>query len=141
MQGEVWRVVPSVPQLMVSSEGRVMVAPYQAPMPKGGVRFYGGEPHFGIWNKADSRFIIVYKGHTYKIASLVCEAFNGDRPSEAAVCMHIDENSANNRPSNLQWGTQKENLNCPAFLEYCKARTGDDNPWIKGRIAAEKIAP
>jgi len=139
MQGEIWRIVPSLPQLMVSSDGRVMVTPYQAPMPRGGSRFYGGEPHFGVWHKADGRFIIVYKGHTYKVAHLVCEAFNGERPADDAVCMHLDENAANNRPSNLEWGTQKQNLNAPAFIEYCKARTGDQSPWIKGRIAAESM--
>jgi hypothetical protein len=89
-----------------------------------------------VWNKADGRFIIVYKGKTYKVARLICEAFNGDRPSQKSVCMHKDENAANNRPDNLEWGTQKENLNAPAFLEYCKARTGEDSPWVKGRVAA-----
>ncbi len=138
MHGEVWRNVPSMPEIMVSSEGRLMVSPYEARMPNGGTRFYGGEPHFGVWNKADGRFQFFYKGKTYKVAPLVCEAFNGVKPSDDAVCMHIDENAANNRPSNLAWGTQKENLNARAFVEYCKARTGDDSPWIKGRIAASK---
>ena len=120
MIGEVWKVVPSAPQFLVSSEGRIMVAPYEAPMPHGGLRQYGGEPHFGVWNKQDERFIIIHKGKTYKVHRLVCEAFNGAAPEDANVCMHIDENSANNRPSNLLWGTQKENLNAPAFVEYRK---------------------
>lgn len=140
MMGEVWKVVPSAPWFLASSEGRIMVAPYTAPMPKGGERQYGGEPHFGVWNKTDGRFIIVHKGKTYKVHHLICEAFNGSRPNANSVCMHVDENAANNRPDNLVWGTQKENLNCPAFLEYCKARTGDDNPWVKGRVAASMKA-
>lgn len=134
--GEVWKVVPSAPWFLASSEGRIMVAPYTAPMPSGGSRQYGGEPHFGVWNKADGRFITVHKGKTYKVHRLICEAFNGAAPADATVCMHADENAANNRPSNLVWGTQKENLNAPAFKAYCAERTGDDNPWIKGRIAA-----
>ena len=136
MVGEVWRIVPSVPQLMASSEGRVMVLPHQVGMPRGGLRSCGGEPRFGVWSKTDARFIIVYEGHTYKVAQLVCEAFNGARPTADAVCMHLDENAANNRPNNLQWGTQKENLNAPGFIEYCKGRTGENSPTIKGRIAA-----
>lgn len=36
--GEVWREVPSIPQLLVSSEGRVMVKPYRSDMPNGGAR-------------------------------------------------------------------------------------------------------
>lgn len=133
MIGEVWKVVPSAPQFLVSSEGRIMVAPYLANTPNGGERQYGGEPYFGVWNKQDARFIIVNKGRTYKVASLICEAFNGTKPSPKSVCMHLDENAANNRPSNLAWGTQKENLNAPGFIAYCKARTGDNSPHIKGK--------
>lgn len=122
MQGEIWRTVPSKPEFLVSSEGRFMVAPYRGEMPNGGERPYGGEPRFGVWNKQDGRFITVYKGKTYKVHRLVCEAFHGPPPNDASVCMHIDENAANNRPDNLKWGTQKENLNAEGFREY--HRTG-----------------
>lgn len=118
MAGEVWKIVPSVSGLMASSEGRVMVTPYLAPMPNGGERHYGGQPHFGVWSKQDGRFITVYKGKTYKIARLVCEAFHGPAPDDLPVCMHLDENSANNRPDNLAWGTPKENLNAEAVKAY-----------------------
>ena len=131
MIGEIWRAVPSQPRLLVSSEGRVMTAPYFGTMPHGGQRPYGGQPYFGVWNKQDGRFIIVYKGKTYKIARLVCEAFNGQQPCDKPVCMHLDENAANNRTSNLKWGTQKENLNAPGFIEYCKSRTGENSPTAK----------
>ena len=116
--GETWRVVPTKPQFLVSSEGRFMVAPYLGSMPHGGFRPYGGQPHFGVWNKQDARFIIVYKGHSHKIHQLVCEAFHGCKPFEKAVVMHLDENAANNQPSNLKWGTQKENLNAEGFKVY-----------------------
>ena len=95
-----------------------MVSPYWSDMPSGGKRSYGGEPTFGIWNKQDGRFIVVYKGKTYKVHQLVCEAFNGAKPFKKAVVMHLDENAANNRPANLQWGTQKENLNADGFIDY-----------------------
>ena len=119
--------------MMASNEGRVMVIPYEAPMPYGGVRQYGGQPTWGVWNKQDARFITIQKGHTYKVAQLICEAFNGPKPFLKAVVMHVDENAANNRASNLRWGTQKENLNAPGFIEYCKARTGDNSPASKSR--------
>lgn len=128
MSGEIWKVVPSAPWFLVSSEGRFMVAPYEYEMPKGGLRQYGGEPRFGVWNKQDARFITVHKGKTYKVAHLVCEAFNGPRPGEQSVCMHLDENSANNRPNNLAWGTQKENLNAPRFREYAQMKRGQSHP-------------
>lgn len=141
MIGEVWRIVPTAPQFMASSEGRIMVIPYLAETPSGGVRQYGGQPHFGTWNKQDGRFITVLKGKTYKVARLVCDAFHGKAPLDKPVCMHLDENAANNRADNLAWGTQKENLNAPAFKEYCKARTGKDNPWVKGRLAMSEVLP
>lgn len=67
---------------------------------------------------------------------MVCEAFHGKAPFAHAVVMHIDDNPANNRPENLKWGTQKENLNAPAFIDYCKSRTGENSPVIKGRKVA-----
>jgi hypothetical protein len=133
MDGEIWRDVPSVPGILASSEGRIMYAPHREPMPYGGERSYGGQPTFGVWNKTDARFIAVIRGTTYKISRLVAEAFLGPPAFDGAVVMHIDENAANNRPSNLRWGTQKENLNAEGFLEYCRGRTGENSPTVKGR--------
>lgn len=127
-------MVPSHPQFLVSSEGRYMVSPYWSDMPNGGKRSYGGEPYFGVWSKEDERFIIVYKKKTYKLHRLICEAFNGLPPDEKSVCIHIDENPANNRASNLKWGTQKENLNGANFIAYCRERVGEHSPRIKGRL-------
>jgi hypothetical protein len=75
------------------------------------------------------------RGKTYKVARLVCEAFNGPSSEEKNVCMHLDENSGNNSLDNLAWGTQKENLNAPGFIAYCHTRTGEDSPVLKGRKA------
>lgn len=133
MYGEIWRDVPSVPGILVSSEGRMMYAPHRKPMPHGGMRSYGGEPTFGVWSKSDRRFIFVMNGKSYKIARLIAEAFHGPPPFDDAVAMHMDENSANNRASNIQWGTQKENLNAEGFLEYCRSRTGENSPTVKAR--------
>jgi len=127
---EEWRVVPSNPAILVSSLGRYMVVPYVAPLPNGGVRQYGGAPSFG--QDGDGRMIFRYKGKTYKVHRLVCEAFSG-APDPGQVCMHLDEDYRNNRPENLKWGSQKENLNAPGFIRYCKSRTGDESPMRKGR--------
>jgi hypothetical protein len=132
MAGEIWRIVPSLPELLVSNEGRMMHVPKQGAMPHGGHRHYGGQPTFGVWNKVDSRFVTTINGKNYKIHRLVAEAFLGPPPFQKAVVMHIDENSANNRSDNLKWATQKENLNGEAFKEYCCARTGENSPYAKG---------
>lgn len=133
---ELWRPIPSLPGWIVSTLGRVMRVPHLATMPNGSLRPYGGTPRYGSWCKDQRRYIIVHERRTYKVARLVCEAFHGAAPDDKPVCMHLDENSRNNRPDNLAWGTQKENLNAPGFLHYCRGRTGEDNLFVKGRLAA-----
>ncbi len=135
---ELWRLVPSVPGVLASSRGRVMVAPYVGPLPNGGTRQYGGTARPGSWDGA--RRIFVWKSKTHKVARLVCEAFNGPPPFDGAVCMHLDENAQNNSPTNLQWGTQKENLNAPGFIAYCHGRTGENSPTARGRLRADAKA-
>lgn len=89
----------------------------------------------GQWD--GKRYLYARRGNkTLKVARLVCEAFHGSPPDGSSVCMHMDENSRNNRPENLAWGTQKENLNAPGFIEYCKGRTGDSSATAKGRMKA-----
>jgi hypothetical protein len=128
---EVWKLIPSQPDLEASSLGRVRVMPHKAVTGLGLTRTYGGVPTCGQWD--GKRFIYARKHHnTLRVARLVCEAFHGPAP-EGLNCLHIDESSANNSPDNLKWGTQKENLNCPKFLAYCKSRTGEKNPYTKGR--------
>lgn len=130
--GEIWRSVPSLPDVLASSEGRLMVAPRWQPVNRGeGVRPYGGSPTLGQWD--GNRFVYQFRGRTYKVARLICEAFNGPPTKDKNVCMHIDENSRNNKPANLAWGTQKENLNAPGFIDYCKGRLGENSPVVKGR--------
>jgi hypothetical protein len=110
-----------------------MIAPYCAPLPQGGSRQYGGEPTRGQWD--GERYIYTLKDKSYKVARLVCEAFNGPVPFERAVAMHKDENSRNNHHRNLAWGTQKENLNAPGFIVYCQSRTGANSPIHKARAS------
>lgn len=131
---EIWRLIPSVPGLLASSRGRIMVAPKFGKGKSGKPRQYGGFARPGQWD--GSRMIYTWKGRTFKVARLVCEAFNGPPTEEKNVCMHLDEDSRNNRPSNLRWGTQKENLNAPGFLEYCRGRTGENSPTAKARAKA-----
>lgn len=117
---ETWKLIPSLPAYLASSEGRVMVVPTIKPMPHGGVRHYGGEPTHGVLS--EGRYGFCYNGKNYRVHRLVCEAFNGPAPGPDQVVMHLDENALNNRPENLQWGTQSENLRAPGFLAFCRRR-------------------
>lgn len=142
MSEEVWRIVPSQPELRASSWGRVFRQPFQRPMPKGAKRWYRMQPTPGYraasTGLAGFRMIIRINGlgKTFKVARLVCEAFHGAPPFELAVVMHLDDDPANNRPENLRWATQKENLNAPQFIDYCKSRTGDNSTREKSKRAS-----
>ena len=80
MSGEIWRDVPSVPGILVSSEVRIVYAPHREPMPNGGTRSYGGQPTFGVWAKDEGRFVTRFR--RYKVHRLVAKAFFGPRHSK-----------------------------------------------------------
>lgn len=46
------------------------------------------------------------------VHDLVCTAFNGPRPGEPGIIVvgHMDNNRMNNKPVNLKWITQSENI-------------------------------
>jgi hypothetical protein len=122
---EVWKPVPSLPGVLASSEGRILLPPRHAPLPNGGVRLYLPKPTAGVVMRASKDAKHEYLGYwnhyfgNIKIHQAICEAFHGPKPFPAAVVIHRDENGLNNSPGNLKWGTQKENLNAPGFLSYC----------------------
>lgn len=122
---EVWKPVPSVQYLEASSWGRVRSRPYHQAMPNGGIRQRQLLPTYGIENQTSdnySKLHIVFRRKTYTVSRLVCEAFNGPPPDTASKALHEDDDPSNNTPGNLNWGTQRQNLNTPRFLDYCRAR-------------------
>lgn len=134
---EVWKPVPSLPGVMASSEGRLLFPPRHAPLPNGGFRIYTPEPTFGAVTKANKNAKHSYRGlyrkdfGNVKVHRAICEAFHGPAPFPGAVVIHLDEDAHNNLPSNLKWGTQKENLNMPGFKAYCRSRVGENSPHRK----------
>ena len=151
---EVWKPVPSEPGVLASSEGRILLPPRCAPVPHGGYRHYLPEPRFGQVSKAhkdakhEFRLIMVRDGakpsksRPRKVHQLVCEAFHGPKPFLDAVVIHLDEDAHNNRPENLKWGTQKENLNMPKFKAWCGSEErkktlarGDDHHMRRQKAA------
>lgn len=139
MDDEVWKPVPSRPGVKASSWGRIWLPSSEGTMPNGGVRRYETCPTFGTVTRASKTARHTYRGvmsskfGNLKVHRLVCEAFHGAPPPGRSVVLHLDEDGHNNRPENLRWGTQEENLNMPGFIDYCRSRTGENSPSVKGR--------
>ena len=136
---EEWRTVPSYPEMEASSFGRVRRKPFHKAMPNGGTKTYSPKPSYGYKAKstglAGFRMILRVESlkRTFKIARLVCEAFHGPAPEGKNLVLHGDDDPANNKPSNLKWGTSEENLNAQQFINYCRSRVGNRNPYLRGR--------
>lgn len=133
---EVWKQVPSLPEYEASSLGRVRRIPYTAEMPHGGLRTYGGKAWFGMWQQMSpqyGRFKIAFKGKNYKVSRMVCEAFHGPAPEGKRYVLHDDEDSRNNTPENVKWGTQKENLNAPGWIAYRRSCVGERSNRAKSK--------
>lgn len=139
MNQEIWKPVPSIEGMMASSLGRVILPVREFEMPNGGKRKTNPKPTYGNKCKASKtarhQYMGIYNRYlgNMKVHRLVCEAFHGKPPFDKAVVIHLDEDGTNNRADNLKWGTQKENLNMPKYIEYCKSRTGENSPRVKGR--------
>lgn len=128
--------IPSIHGALANDLGQVKLPESRSKMPNGGERVYKTKWIFGVRRRASKTarheyFGVMYRGKNYKIHRLVCEAFHGQPTNDRPVVIHIDEDATNNRPENLKWGTQKENLNMPSFIEYCRSRTGENSPTKK----------
>ena len=135
--------IKSICNALANDLGQVKWPESTALMPYGGVRVYKTKWIFGTKTKAskNARYLYMgtlYRGKNYKVHRLICEAFHGPAPEGHNVVIHLDEDSTNNRPENIKWGTQKENLNSPGFIEYCKSRTGENSPRTKGKRGKSK---
>ena len=127
---------PSIPGAKVNSLGQIKLPECEAEMPNGGVRKYATTWVSGTKRKASKaarheHLGIQYRGKNYKMHRLVCEAFRGPSPEGKPIVIHLNENALDNRPENLKWGTQKENLTMPEFLAYCRSRVGENSPRRK----------
>lgn len=135
---EIWKIIPSLPGVLASNKGNILLPACSARMPHGGIRNYKTKPTPGSILKASKtakhKYRSVFWGKidkNLKVHRLVCEAFHGPPPSPKSVVIHLDENALNNEAQNLKWGTQKENLNAPGFIAYCKNRLGENSPMSK----------
>lgn len=150
---EEWREVPGYPGVWASSWGRVHRRSREG-LNRAGQR---SRPTYGALvarNKKSgatyTNFAVIWVGlGRLSVSRLVCAAFHGAPPDAArSYCLHADDDPANNRPGNLSWGTQEENLAAPGYRARQreawvrrKARTPDYiNAKDRARIAhAESV--
>ena len=127
---EEWREVPDYPGVWASSLGRVHRRS------RNGLKSAGQRSQltFGaqvVRNAKSKRvytsFAVVWVGlGRLPVSRVVCSAFHGPQPSpEASYVLHLDDDPLNNRPENLSWGTQSENLAAPGY----RARQREE--WVR----------
>ncbi len=122
--------VPSLPGVLARSDGYVKMPDDLKP-----TKFRPGSVTSSSKNAKHKYYSLRHRRlGQLKVLQLVCEAFNGPRPSEFHGVSHKNENALDNRACNLGWSTQKENLNMPNFINYCKSRLRVDSPVVKGRL-------
>lgn len=139
------RPIPSFPGAFAREDGMVKMPETIGKTRGNGQRLYKTKWVNGTITKASKNarheyYGLVYKCKNYKVHRLVCEAFHGPAPEGKNIVLHLNEQATDNRPCNLRWGTQKENLNSPGFIEYCKSRVGESSPTIKGMAKKKAVS-
>lgn len=102
VDGETERVIPSAPRYTATSHGRIVS--YRRRQP---VLLTPAPSSTGYWSVSISDG---GRTKTFGVHILVCEAFNGVKPEWATCVRHLDDDKSNNRPGNLAYGTQADNI-------------------------------
>lgn len=106
--GEEWRPVVFTPGYEVSDQGRVSswLPARNFAKPPTDRRVLKPNKDKDGYHKVV--FYIDGHRHTARVATLVCEAWHGPRPT-LAVVRHLDGGKTTDTPDNLVWGTPLEN--------------------------------
>lgn len=128
MDKELWKEIENYKGYYVSNLGRVKSTKKEKSLILKEVKTKNG--YVRVWLYNDK------KGKSYLIHRLVAKAFLPN-PNNAPQVNHIDENKTNNKVSNLEWITAKDNCNHGTHnLKISKAMKGK-SPWVKGRKLTE----
>lgn len=113
LENEEWRKIENFENYEISNFGRIKNIKYCRLL----------KPSY---NTSCYKFIILSnfekKIKSFLIHRLVCKYFKADEYIEGLEVDHIDENKENNKISNLQWITHKENV-----IKNCKFRKNKKN--------------
>lgn len=108
---ETWRPIPGFKNYEVSSIGRIRSWKIKG----SNANRLTSKPWLLKTPRANTGYLMVClsftngKQRSYPIHRLVALAFLG-RPKPGEVCRHLNDNKLDNRPGNLAWGTQRENV-------------------------------
>jgi hypothetical protein len=114
-EGVECRIVPGWDAYAVGNDGIVWTSYEKRRLDVG--RGFEMVPHSGWWrmslciNRTGYQYVLLWKQGKKRhspVHWIVATAFLGERPS-GMQCRHLDGNPLNNRPSNLKWGTPREN--------------------------------
>lgn len=112
---EKWRAIPDWPY-EASSHGRIRRVPGFVTERNGRVRRYFGERVLSPVNNRRGSvgylMLLLSKDgvrRPFTVHKLVLLAFTGPKPSPSHEANHIDGDTLNNRPENLEWVTSSEN--------------------------------
>lgn len=122
MPPEKWKRHPSIKRLYASDWGRLRVDGKP-------------DPTFGSWDITNKRYVIKIAGVNYKVARLVLECFAGLAPRDKPIALHDDEDSRNNRPTNLKWGTVADNNRYPLYRARKAVQASAQSRFMSGRFA------
>lgn len=99
---EQWRPTEGIPGYEVSDRGRLRSLLRGNPRLVKGWIDRDGYLRVSLWVRRSYVNRLVHR--------LVATAFNGPSPEGLPVCCHNDGNKSNNRPENLRWATQAQNI-------------------------------
>lgn len=105
---EEWRPCPSWHGYEASSHGRVRSTD-QVLVNKNGVRRSWRGKVRALTANSDGYWMLIVRGRTVKACWMVADAFIGPRPP-GLVVRHGPGGSSDDRPCNLRYGTQSENI-------------------------------
>jgi len=102
---EIWKGVVGYEQYFeVSNTGKIRSLNYKKSGKPGELKQYQDRDGY--------KQLVIHKDgrkQLFKVHRKIAEAFLPN-PDNLAVVMHLDDNPSNNHVSNLQWGTQAENM-------------------------------